>query len=283
MKKIVIDDLREGMISDQTICNDRGMILVAKGIALTHSIINRLKKFNIDLISVQEEGDKVGQTSSTSTITAKKAISAVADISDSVFNSRTLNVKKNMGQIESVVHSVLERSFIQDFLMSCDKNEPLYQHSLRATILSINMGLIQKWNSLNLEYIAMCALMHDCGMGSTFNHQDIEHPFVGFNTLRNNPEIDMLLAIVCLQHHECYDGSGFPFGFKRTQITEFACLLAIVDYYDRLLMQNHDPRKAMFQTIGKKNILFDPAIADLFGSTIDWSRLYTVPVSLPGT
>lgn len=38
MKKIMIDDLREGMISEQTICNDRGMILVAKGISLTTSI-----------------------------------------------------------------------------------------------------------------------------------------------------------------------------------------------------------------------------------------------------
>lgn len=110
------------------------------------------------------------------------------------------------------------------------------------------------------------------------NEGDKQHPLVGFNTLRKQPDIDMLIAVVCLQHHECYNGSGFPFAFKRSQITEFACLLGVVDYYDRLLLKNDDPRKSMFETIGKKNILFDPTMVEIFSSTIDWSRLYHIPI-----
>lgn len=280
MKKYIVDDLQVGMISDQTICTDRGIILVGKGICLTDSIITRLKKFKIEEIGIKEESDEVIQTSSTSTIIAKKAISTVIDLTDNIFNCRTLNVKDNIGSIEVVIHSVLKRTFIQEFLGVCDKNELLYQHSLRTAILSVNLGIIQKWDSLNLEYLAMCAILHDCGMGKEFKEHDTEHPFLGFTQLRENPDIDMLIAVVCLQHHEYYDGTGFPFAFKRTQIAEFACLLAMVDYYDRLLMKNNDPRKAMFETIGKKNILFDPTMIEVFGSTIDWSRLY-IPVNSP--
>jgi len=278
VKKVNVDDLQEGMISVQTICNERGIILVAKGIYLTHSIIQRLKKFNIEMIEIQEEGDEVAQTSSVSTATAKQVLSTVIDIADEAFHYNTLNVKDKIRDIEVVMHSVLKRPFIQEFLGSCEKDQPLYQHSLRTAILSINIGLIQKWDALNLEYLAMCAILHDCGMGTKFIETDTEHPFEGFIKLRNNPDIDMLIAVVCLQHHECYNGSGFPFAFKRIQITDFACLLAIVDYYDRLLMKTDDPRKAMFETIGKKNILFDPGMIEMFSSTINWSRLYNIPV-----
>jgi hypothetical protein len=44
-------------------------------------------------------------------------------------------------------------------------------------------------------------------------------------------------------------------------------------------MRNNDPRKAMFETIGKKNILFDPKMIDLFSATIDWARLY-IPTNI---
>lgn len=280
MKKFSVDDLREGMISDQTICTDRGMILVAKGICLTDSIIKRLKKFKIEVIGIREDGDEI-QTSSTSTAIAKETISTVIDLTDNIFNCRTLSVKDNIGTIEEIIHSILKRPFIQDFLSISNQNELLYKHSLRTAIISINMGIIQKWDSLNLEYLGMCAILHDCGMGKEFKEQDTEHPFLGFTQLRENPEIDMLIAVVCLQHHEYYNGTGFPFAFKRTQIAEFACLLSMVDYYDRLLIKNNDPRKAMFETIGKKNILFDPIMIEVFSSTIDWSRLY-VPIAPSG-
>lgn len=278
MKKMLVDDLREGMISDQTICTDRGIILVGKGICLTNTIISRLKKFKIETIEIKEEGDETALTSSISTPTARKAISTVIDLTDSIFDCRTLSVKDNISEIEVVMHSVLKRPFIQEFLGSCDKNDLLYQHSLRTAILTINLGMIQKLDSLNLEYLAMCAILHDSGMGKEFKENDKEHPFLGFTRLRENPEIDMLIAVVCLQHHEYYNGTGFPFAFKRTQIADFACLLSIVDYYDRLLMKSNDPRKAMFETLGKKKILFDPVMTDLFASTIDWPRLY-LPVN----
>jgi HD-GYP domain-containing protein (c-di-GMP phosphodiesterase class II) len=280
MKKISIDDLCAGMISNQTISTDHGMILVAKGICLTDSIIKRLRKFNIDVIAIQDENDEEIPIVSASTETAKKAISAVINLNDNIFNYKTVDIKDNFGKIEIIIHSVLKRPFIQKFLAGCDTNELLYKHSLRTAIVSINMGLIQKWNILNLEYLAMCAILHDFGMGREFKEADTEHPFIGFIKLREDPDIDTLIAVVCLQHHEYYNGSGFPFAFRRTQITNYACLLSIVDYYDRLLMRDSDPRKAMFETISKKNILFDPSMIEVFSATIDWSRLYNIPANI---
>jgi HD-GYP domain-containing protein (c-di-GMP phosphodiesterase class II) len=275
LKKIAIDHLQEGMISDQTICNDRGIILAVRGVSLTNSIITRLKNFDVAFIYIKDEDECIQDLSIVNQ--GEETLSAVKDLTDSIIDCRTVTIKDNIAAIEQIISSAMQRPFIKKFLAECVHDEVLYKHTLRTTILSINMGLAKEYNPLKLEHLAMCALMHDCGMERKFNEKDFQHPFLGFVKLRDNFDIDMLIAVVCLQHHEHYDGSGFPFSFNRGQISEFSSLLAVVDYYDRLLIKNNDPRKAMFQTIEKKNTYFHPNMIELFGSTIDWSRLYNIP------
>lgn len=282
MKKVVIGHLREGMISGQTVCNDRGIILVVEGASLTKSMITRLKSFDIDWINIKDESEnELVQQPNISEATVQKTISAVKNLTDGIVDCRAVSIKKNISVIETIISSALDLSFVQNAIMTCAKDEILYEHSLRTAIFSTNMGLAKGYNELHLKNLAICALLHDCGMEQKFEENDFEHPFLGFIKLRDNLDIDMLVALVCLQHHEHYDGSGFPFGFSRTQIAEFSSLIAVADFYDRLLIKNSDPRKAMFQTIEKKNTLFDPAMIELFGSTIDWSRFYNISHSLP--
>lgn len=285
LKKVAIDDLVEGMISNQTVCNDRGTILVVQGVSLTQSIITRLKNFEIDFIDILDEGDEKESSEAPSGIpdfTPQKVISAVRDLTDNIVDLRAVTIKKNnVAAIEECILLALHKPFVEKLFAACANDEILYKHSLRTTIFSINMGLAKRYDAARLEQLAICALLHDCGMEKKFRESDVEHPLQGFMKLRDNPEIDMGIALVCLQHHEHYDGSGFPFGFSRTQISELSLLLAVADHYDRLLIRNNDPRKAMFKTIEKKNTFFAPDMIDLFGSTIDWSRLYNIPKELP--
>jgi len=260
------------MISNQTIYNERGTVLVGQGVSLTSSIIKRLKKTDIAFIDIQDEEQEVTKEISL-TLTVEKSISAVKNLSESLFALKTINIKNNINEIEKVIYSVLDRPFIQEFLGTCCHDGLLYNHSLRTAIMSTNMGLIKGYDTLNLQKLAMSAIVHDCGMGKEFK-EDEEHAYLGFIKLRKDLDVDMVIALVCLQHHE--HDNGFPFSCGRSQISEFASLIAIVDYYDRLLMKNIDPRQALFDTIGQKKIRFNPNMTDLFSSTIDWSRIYNI-------
>ena len=279
MRKVAIDQLEEGMISDQTVYNDQGLILVASGVTLTKFIIRQLKNFDIETVSVKDEADLVPEFNPPASPT-QMTIAAMKNITDEIVDYRAIGIKKNSTAIEEIVSSALDVPFVQEFMGTCVKDEILFKHSIRTAILSTNMGLIKRYSVEHLEHLAICTLLHDCGMESKFKEDDIEHPFLGFEKLRKNLDIGMLVALVCLQHHEHYDGSGFPFSFSRTQIAEFSSLVAVVDYYDRLLIKNVDPRKAMFETIEKKNKRFDPNMIELFGSTIDWSRIFTIPTNI---
>lgn len=266
MKSYSLNDLKPGMIANQTICDSRGIILIARGITLTESYINRLHNFKIHRVMIQEEAD-FSPLSSTIPPVVQQTMDTLTKLFKNLTADKIMDVQKNAFKIEQVIYSILEKPAVQAFLEIDPQTEFLFRHSLRTTIIALHMGLLQGYDYLNLEYLGMCALMHDCGMGQDFIEENTAHALLGFEKLRNNLDIDMIISLVCLQHHECYDGSG-PFSFRKVQITEFARLIAVADHYDRLLMKNNTPRQAIFKIVDNAGTLFDPSMVRLFESTI---------------
>jgi HD-GYP domain-containing protein (c-di-GMP phosphodiesterase class II) len=266
LRKIRADELKEGMITTQTICDERGTILASNGVALTNSLIKRLKNFDVGFIYIQDEDDRKNNHEFTEDF---------LDIYDSIDAQRVIKLRENKDVIEDILFPVLAMPDVKMILGKCVQDERLFSHSLRVAIISLNMGLIKKYNRQKLTNLAIGAVLHDCGMDS-FIEDDKEHPLAGYAQIYDKQTMDIEIALICLQHHERYNGSGMPFSFSRTQIAELAFLVAVVDYYDRLLIGGNDPRKAFFATIEKKGSYFDPEMTDLFSSTLDWARFYGI-------
>lgn len=267
MKPIAVSELQAGMIANQTICDSRGTILIARGVVLTESYIRRLQNFRISNVMVQEEEDSLPISHALSPV-AQQAIGTLNILFKSLMDDQIINVKKNSFKLEQVIYSVLEKPPVQTFLEIDAQQDFLFQHSLRTTVIALNMGLAQEYDYLNLEYLGMCALMHDCGMGQNYLEDDTNHAVLGFEKLRANLDMDMIISLVCLQHHECFDGSGL-LSFKKAQITEFARLIAVADHYDRLLIKNNTPRQALFKILGGSGTLFDPEMVKLFETNVN--------------
>lgn len=74
---------------------------------------------------------------------------------------------------------------------------------------------------------------------------------------------------VALYHHECWDGSGYPYGVEGEQIPLCARIMTIADYFDALVAKRSYkaalPTSVVFDDIknlrGKK---FDPIVTDAF-------------------
>lgn len=259
-------ELKPGMVVGRTICDSQGLILIARGIVLTESYIKRLRNFNIQSLMVEVEANPSPLPVYSPAV--KHTISTLAALFHSLSEEKKINIQANTAKLEQIMYAILEKPAIQSFLESILQNEPLFFHSLRSTLLALNMGLSRGYDFLNLEYLGMCALIHDCGMGHAFQEENTKHTYLGFEKLRNNMDIDMIISLVCLQHHECFDGSG-PLGFRRMQIAEFARLITVADHYDRLMMKNNSPRQAIIKIAGSRGSLFDPQMVQLFEATIN--------------
>ena len=95
-----------------------------------------------------------------------------------------------------------------------------------------------------------------------------KHPEIGYNILKG---IDFLegAAQLVLQHHEKFDGTGYPQGLKGDQILLGARIFAVVDTFDAMT-SDRPYRKALSYHVTREEIIrfsgkqFDPRIVECF-------------------
>jgi putative nucleotidyltransferase with HDIG domain len=157
----------------------------------------------------------------------------------------------------------------------------IYGHSVNVCTIAVKIGLLLGYNQLKLAQLGIGALFHDIGMtkiplrilDKTGNLTSDEikliqtHPEVGFAMLKDN-QVAMVSAHVAYQHHERYDGSGYPRGIAGEAIHEFARITAVADVYDSMTTEKiYRPAKSVAETLqyleSNKETLFDPNIIDV--------------------
>ena len=127
-------------------------------------------------------------------------------------------------------------------------DDQTYVHSVNVAMMCQTMG---EWLGLGEEdrkVLLMCGLMHDIGkleipreIITKKNHltkeeREIvkEHPAIGY-TIIKDLNLDNRVKMATYEHHEKCDGTGYPEGLKRAQISEFAKIVTIVDIYDSMI------------------------------------------------
>jgi putative two-component system response regulator len=132
-----------------------------------------------------------------------------------------------------------------------------------------------------IEDIGFLASMHDVGKIGT--PDDIlnkegplsdwewgimqEHTKNGAYILSTYP--NPMAREIALNHHERWDGSGYPFRIEGTMIPLSARIVSLVDVYDALRMKRsyknaYDHKTAVSKIIDWRGTHFDPALVDVF-------------------
>ena len=101
------------------------------------------------------------------------------------------------------------------------------------------------------------------------------HTGYGYELLKNSPgEIMQIASVIAQQHHEWFDGSGYPLGLKGDQINRFAACVSIADVFDALVSSRcykeaWPPEKARSEILSLAGRQFDPELTALFDQHFD--------------
>ncbi|MBU1232088.1 MAG: HD domain-containing protein [Proteobacteria bacterium] len=162
------------------------------------------------------------------------------------------------------------------------KSEWTAGHSERVAELSVKVASVMGFDSKNIALLYRGGLLHDIGkigipltiLDKPEKLDDDEfdtvrsHPLIGEKILQPIDVYKNILPIV-IQHHERFDGKGYPYGLSGSDIDINARILAVADVYDALISQRpyrqgwarEDVLIYIEEQAGK---MFDPDVVDAF-------------------
>jgi len=155
-------------------------------------------------------------------------------------------------------------------------------HSGRVRDLSLRTGERIGLAKDDLLILEQAALLHDVGIVGvpasilskkrSLNDREVEmmrkHPFLGAKMLEDVPGMESTRRTV-LEHHENFDGSGYPSGLRGADIFLPARILSVAEYYDSIMSARPyrdglPSTDALLMVKNGANTLFDPEIASIF-------------------
>ena len=159
-------------------------------------------------------------------------------------------------------------------------------HSNRVCGLSTRIGERMGLGRADLTALRHAAELHDVGIVGIpgnilakkrrLSEQETEmvrkHPFLGAKMLEGVPGMDATRRAI-LEHHEHFDGSGYPYGLHGEDLSMLARILSVAEFYDSgVSARPHRdalPEEEVLQMVrGGAGTLFDPEVAQLFMSAI---------------
>lgn len=272
MRAIDIHEVRNGMRIAKTIYDDAGRVLLNTGALLTSRYIDKLSSYGIPFIYIEDEilgplevEDVINDRVRQQTVKALKQIVDNARMkSDIDIKPISTMVNKILDDLRSVPNMMMQLMDIRS------SNSFIYNHSVGVCVLSIMTGMVLGLDELKLKNLGMGAILHDIGKALS---QGPEHTIHGFEILRNNKLLNIVVAHVAYQHHEKYDGTGFPRQLKGEDIHLFAAIVALADLYDNLV-SNPEAEKRLFPyqalelIVAESNRAFHPEIVKAFSQNI---------------
>lgn len=244
--KIRVTELMEGDIIAKDVYSPTGSILVKKNSDLNESIIQKLYKYYNDNIFVYR---KVNDSFNTYKIDINQImLKQVEDIIDNTAR-KFLKQNKEINQIKKVIFEILNNDNIIKLLMPIRPlGDNVFNHSINVAVYSFCVGKEMFLPYNRLKVLCTAALLHDIGMQKVPKDilykvetlDDAEkkimqmHPRYSFEILQKTNSFSLEISSIVLQHHERYDGKGYPLGLKNEKIHQMAKIISICDVFDAL-------------------------------------------------
>lgn len=287
MRLVSANELRPGMKIARNIYGSDSRLLLGAGVTLTPELIKRIHDLGISSIYIKDEF--VGEIEIQDIISEKLKARSLTVVRQ-CFEKARVEPKIDLRQITTLVSSILDEvlSFSNLLVSMIDirsKDSHFFSHSVSVCTLALLTGIAMGYDQLKLHQLGIGALLHDIGKSRldkellnspATSPQHIAkiqaHTAEGFEILRKIPEISILSAHVPFQHHERYDGAGYPRGLSQNEIHPYAAITAVANAFDLLISppqgQGMFPAKALEIILLERGKAFDPEIALAFARQI---------------
>ena len=301
MLYVPVEYLQPDMIVARDICSyPRDMhriCLLSTGQKLTQANVSRIQASGIAGVYIRNtdaDGDDMEIPELISENLRTKAITEIRAVYDD-FGTVGSRALQNQVEVLSLISRQLVDTITSNtqvmFNMVDLKNydDYTYRHSLSVSIYSTITGMSMGMGVSTLEKLALSGILHDMGKSRVprwilnkpgkLTEEEFSimrrHPTLGVEMFpRTIVQISPKVLLAVEQHHERYDGTGYPKKLKGTEIGLFGRILAAADVYDALTSKR-PYRRALMPNEAIEHIMancgshFDPEVVEAFFRNVE--------------
>lgn len=273
--------------SSESLGDDRSAKLQkhhVQSVSVSEDQIHKFYEFTAQQLKRLGSNDKLSETEK-----KERREKAVRDVVSGLFNDTSKedsleHGRHMMSECQEIVKAYImnpndsKSSWVEKFMSVSNTETTAYSHAANtstwATLISIALGIG------NPQEIAMAALLHDIGLADVPSEicaktsaertpeEELKyqkHPEYSINLIKERRMVisEKIFKII-QQHHERYDGTGYPEKLPGPRICDEAQILAIADEIDEMTcIKEGRPRKTVPEAIDE---ICTQGLSNPFGS-----------------
>lgn len=286
MLKKPVSCLKPGMKLAKDVFTSDGRILLLKGFVIKPRYIQRLLAYKVDHVYVEEETVPVKEIEEE--VIYEDVYCNIKSVMESARLDKPLDVKSLRETVYELVRQILNDDTVFMALTGIrDIDNYTFLHSVDVCIYSVITAKALGMCIDEIRELAMAAVLHDIGkcripleiLNKPGKLTDEEyfimknHSIYGMEIAQKAPGLSPRIAKIICQHHERWNGSGYPLGLRNYDIDRMARIISIADVYDaltanRVYRKRYMPHEAAEYLLSQTEQQFDPYILNTFINNI---------------
>ena len=290
MRYIPVNQLKNGMILGQDIHDAAGRMLLAKRLVLSEENISYIAFLGIPGVYIDDDFTKDIQIEEiVRPEIRQQAVSLVQEIFMKAENQELPPEEQHIRAIVTdVVNAVLDNDDVMYNLVELKTyDDYTYFHSTNVAILSGVIGAKCSLGESELEDLVTSGFLHD--MGKVFIDPELinaprkltederikmmAHPQAGYDYLKKNYNFSETILQAVYEHHEWYNGYGYPMHKTGRELIRNSKILQAADVYDAMTSKRpchapYLPSEVMEYIMGRSGMEFDPYVVKVMANEL---------------
>jgi len=285
MRYVPVEHLQSEMILGQDIHDASGHMLLAKFTVLSQENISYITFLGVPGVYIDDKFSQ--QLIERETIRPEIRRSAVKLVYDIFSISEDEKLSEEEEEIRAMVASIVEDVMSQEDVMNNllsikTYDDYTYFHSVDVAVLAGILAVKCLMPEQAVTDVVTAGFLHDIGktkvqrevlnaprrLSEHERMQMMDHPRVGYELLRERFNFNEEVNLAVYQHHEWYNGGGYPNHKAGNQLLVISRILKCADVYDAMTTRRpyHDPylpSEVIEYIMGRSGMEFDPRVVEI--------------------
>lgn len=290
MRYVPTGQLCPGMVLGQDLFDAAGRCMLAANTKLTEENINYMEFIGTAGVYIDDEVSKnIQLQEAVSPQVKSEAVSMIQRVFTRLPEDEDgMQPEERLIRlvVENVVSDVMSNKDVMYNMMDIrNYNDYTYFHSMNTGVMAGILGAKMELEEEELSSLVTAAFLHDIGKTKVLpdlvnatrrltpeeQEKMKSHPQVGYDYLTGKFSFPESVTQVVLQHHEWFNGQGYPNHSKGKDLSLNARILRVVDTYDSMTSKRpyrkpYQPADVMEYIMARTGLEFDPRVVSVMSS-----------------